>query len=174
MSKLTTCVLITGTVGSGKTSTAYAIGRRLRDSLVPHAVIDLDELRRCWPAPPDDQFNTALEAENLRSVAANYRRAGAMRLVVAGVVEGAGALQRYSEALGFPVVLVRLRVDLCLVRERLVERHEPGEERDWYLNRSGQLDGILDEENAASITIDVSDEPLDRVAQRVLSAINWA
>lgn len=174
MSKLATCVLITGTVGSGKTSTAYAVGQLLRASQVPHAVIDLDELRRCWPAPPDDPFNTALEAANLRSVSDNYRRAGVARFVVAGVVEGAGALQRYSEALGCPVVLVRLRVDLHRVRERLLERHEPGDERDWHLSRSGQLDGILDEENAASITIDVSSEPLDSVARRVITAVNWA
>nr|WP_220093533.1 zeta toxin family protein [Flexivirga caeni] len=44
-------LLITGTVGAGKTTTAYAVGDLLRARELPHAVIDLDELHRLWPAP---------------------------------------------------------------------------------------------------------------------------
>lgn len=167
------CLLLTGTVGSGKTATAYAIGEQLRQRGTRHAVIDLDELRRSWPAPPDDPFNSALELANLGVVSRNYRSAGASRIVVAGVVEGPRAADRYSVAVGVPVIICRLRVELGRVRSRLIARHEPGPLLEWHLHRSGQLDGILDREYAAHVTVDVQDESVGSVAQRVLSAIGW-
>lgn len=167
------CLLLTGTVGSGKTATAYAIGDQLRQVGTRHAVIDLDELRRSWPAPPDDPFNGALELANLGAVSQNYRHAGARRIVLAGVVEGAGAADRYSAAVGMPVIICRLRVPLDRVQRRLIARHEPGPLLEWHLQRSGQLDGILEREDAAQVTVDVQDDSVGDVAQRVLSAVGW-
>lgn len=104
------CLHLTGTVRAGKTTTAYAVGDLLREHGVPHAVIDLDELHRLWPAPDGDPFKQQVELANLRAVAANYRAAGATYLVLAGVV--VGDRRRYEEALGEPVRLCRLRVPL--------------------------------------------------------------
>ena len=39
-------LLLTGTVGVGKTSVAAAVGDLLRERQVANAVVDLDELRR--------------------------------------------------------------------------------------------------------------------------------
>ena len=39
-------LLLTGTVGVGKTSVAAAVGDLLRERRVANAVVDLDELRR--------------------------------------------------------------------------------------------------------------------------------
>lgn len=58
-------LLITGTVGSGKTTVAQAIGGLLVDQRTAHAVVDLDELRRAWPPPTEDRFNHTLELVNL-------------------------------------------------------------------------------------------------------------
>ena len=80
-------LLITGTVGAGKTSVAEAAGELLAERRTPHAVIDLDGLRRFWPAPEDDPFSLGLTLRNLRDVARNFLNAGARRLVLAGVVE---------------------------------------------------------------------------------------
>jgi Ni2+-binding GTPase involved in maturation of urease and hydrogenase len=54
-----TAVLITGTVGAGKTSVAAAAGSILAEARIPHAVIDLDALTQSWPAPPDDPLTTS-------------------------------------------------------------------------------------------------------------------
>ena len=43
-------LLLTGTVGVGKSSVAAAVGDLLRERRVANAVVDLDELRRAWPA----------------------------------------------------------------------------------------------------------------------------
>lgn len=174
MISTTKALILTGTVGSGKTTTAYAIGGLLRQDGVPHAVIDLDELRRGWPAPADDPFGSRVELANLAAVAANYVAAGARRLVLAGVVEGEGARERYAGALGMPVTIIRLKVASALLDERLLARHDPGDSRDWHLRRSGELEGILDREAVADATIRVHDDPAELVAERVLEATGWA
>jgi nucleoside-triphosphatase THEP1 len=58
-------LLLTGTVGVGKTSVAAAVGDLLRDRQVANAVVDLDELRRSWPPASGDRFNTTA-VEDLR------------------------------------------------------------------------------------------------------------
>jgi adenylylsulfate kinase-like enzyme len=71
-------LLITGTVGSGKTSVADALGDLLSGAGIPNAVIDIDGLRRAWPSPPDDPFQVELALRNLRAVARNEETAAAV------------------------------------------------------------------------------------------------
>ncbi|TDD18211.1 hypothetical protein [Nonomuraea diastatica] len=137
-------LLITGTVGVGKTSVADAAGDVLIDAGVPHAVIDVDWLRRAWPAPPGDPFNGALTMRNLRPVAANFLAAGAQRLVLAGVIESRAERAGYAEALGVPLTVCRLHAALPEVRKRLSVRHaNDPESLDWHLERAGELAPIL-------------------------------
>lgn len=171
---MTDTLLLTGTVGAGKTTTADAVGALLRSAGLPHAVIDLDALRRGWPAPDDDPWGSRVERANLAAVAANYRAAGARRLVLAGVLEERSALPAYEEAVGGPIVVCRLRVGLDRVRARLLARHAPGGERDWHLARSGELDGILDANDPADHVVDVDGEAPETVARRVLAVVGWA
>src|ERR1051325_10495412 len=84
---VTTALLLTGTVGSGKTSAAEAVGDLLIAREIPNAVIDVDWLRRCWPSPPGDCFNGAITLRNLRGVTRTFVDAGAARVVLAGVIE---------------------------------------------------------------------------------------
>ena len=167
------CLLITGTVGAGKTSTAYAVGEELRRQGIPHAVIDLDELSRGWPSPPEDPFNSIVGLTNLRSVSQNYLLAGARRLILAGVVEGPDGVEEQAAAVEMPVTVCRLRVDLDRVHQRLVARHDPGPSLEWHLHRSGELDGLLDRQLTPDVLLDVGDDSLASVALRVLAAIGW-
>ena len=89
-------LLITGTVGVGKTTVAEAVGRLREERSVPHAVVDLDQIRLLWPSPDADRFNLAVELRNLASLARNYREAGAQRLIMAGVTERRSDLARYG------------------------------------------------------------------------------
>jgi len=70
--RATAALLITGTVGSGKTTVAETISELLVERGMTHAVVDLDQLRLSWPPPVGDRFSYALELANLRAVAANY------------------------------------------------------------------------------------------------------
>ncbi|MDL4776195.1 MULTISPECIES: hypothetical protein [Thermomonosporaceae] len=164
-------LLITGTVGAGKTSVAEAVGGLLGDAEVPSAVIDLDWLAKSRPAPPGDRFNFALLLRNLRSVAGNYLDAGATRLILAGVVESGDERERCGAAVGAPLSVCRLQVGLPEVRRRLVRRHEdePAELR-WHLDRSGELDRVLVEAGIADFTVEAGGRPIAEVAAAVIEA----
>ncbi len=145
----------------------------LQDRGIAHALLDLDWLRYAYPPPPDDPFNSELELKNLAAVVDNYRRAGVDRLVIAGVIENRAMRSRYESVLGMPLTVCRLRIVPARLRERLILRHPPGEDRTWHLNRSSELDHALDTSGVNDFTIHVqADKPAD-VASRVLHSVGW-
>jgi adenylylsulfate kinase len=167
-------LLINGTVGAGKTSVAEMVGDLLTEADVPNAVIDLDWLRQSWPSPAGDRFNGAMALRNLRSVARNYRDAGAVRIVLAGVLETRVERDRHEDALGVPLSVCRLRVDLPLVRARLAQRHAgEGAVLQWHLDRSGELDAILEAAAIEDFTVRATDLSISSTARTVLSTVGW-
>ena len=167
-------LLINGTVGAGKTSVAEMVGDLLTEAGVPNAVIDLDWLRRSWPSPQGDRFNVTMALRNLRSVARNYRDAGAVRIVLAGVIETKVERERHQDALGVPLSVCRLCVDLALVRARLEERYEgEGAVLAWYMARSGELDAILEAAAIDDFTVGATDLSISSTAKAVLSTVGW-
>jgi adenylylsulfate kinase len=167
-------LLITGTVGAGKTTVAEMVGDLLGEVGVPHAVIDLDWLRRAWPSPAGDRFNFAVELLNLRAVARNYLDAGAVRIVLAGVIEPQIQREHLLDAVGVPLAVCRLRVDLPVVRARLARRHG-GQDAAlrWHLDRSGELDAILEAAAVEDFTVDANDLSIALVAAEVIRAAGW-
>ncbi|MGW2474517.1 hypothetical protein [Streptomyces sp. NPDC001665] len=137
-------LLVNGTVGVGKTSVAEAVGDLLADAGFSHAVLDLDWLRKSWPAPPGDRFNFGLLLRNVRSIAGDYLDAGATRLVLAGVVERQDERKQLADAVGVDLTVCWLRAELPVIHKRLAQRHdnEPEALR-WHLDRSAELDAIL-------------------------------
>lgn len=167
-------LLLTGTVGVGKSTTADAVGGRLREQGVPHAVVDLDELRRCWPAPADDPFHAALGLANLAAVTRAYRAAGAERLVLAGVAESRDDRDRHVAALEVPLHVVRLVGAAEVVEPRLRARHVGDPEGlAWHLQRRGELDAVLDAAAVADAEVAVDGLDPDAVAAAVLVAAGW-
>jgi adenylate kinase family enzyme len=162
-------LLISGTVGAGKTTVADAVGDLLRDDGVPGAVLDVDWLRRAWPAPPGDRFNHQLALRNLGAVAANLPG----RIVLAGVIEDRADRDEYQQALGRPLTVGRLHVDLDIVRERLRRRHA-GDDAGlrWHLHRCGELDAILRDAAVEDFTVD-GGGPVLAVANQVRAAAGW-
>ena len=169
-------VFINGTVGSGKTSAAAALGALEAATEHPHAVIDADSVRRFWPAPHDDPFQIEVELANLRDLAANYRAAGAQHLIVAGVIEEPAEVPRYAMALQAERMLVcRLLADASVLEARLRARHtDDRETRDWHLNRAGELAAILDAAAVDDVVIDTTARTPREVATLIAAAAGWA
>jgi broad-specificity NMP kinase len=168
-------------VGSGKTSTAEALSALEAAAEHPHAVIDADDLRRNWPAPPGDPFQQELELQNLRALAENYRAAGAAHLIVAGVIERAGDVARYAAALGSTstgaarMLLCRLTADPRVLETRLRARHDNDHAaRDWHLQRAGELAGILQAADFDDLVIDSTAKTARQVAHEIAAAVGWA
>lgn len=168
-------VLVTGTVGVGKTTVGEALSVLLERARVPHGLVDTDAVRRMWPVPVDDPFHLELELANVAAVAENYRRAGAARLVVTGVVGRMEARTRYAQVLGTDCLFVaRLTANEGVVRQRLGSRHAGDlDGLRWHLARYGELESILEAAGLEDVLVDTSElEPPD-VAARIATAAGW-
>ncbi|AAT89868.1 hypothetical protein ATY41_04740 [Leifsonia xyli subsp. xyli] len=165
-------IFLNGTVGSGKSTLAHALS-----SLEPlvHAVFDLDEIRRLSPAPANDRFNHELELRNLRSLAANYRAAGAERFIVAGVIEDPAEIHRFVEALGSSGMFrCRLTARAEVLEARLQFRHrDDSAGLDWHLARAGDLEAILDRSAGDDLVLDPSEASPSELARNVRVTAGW-
>jgi adenylylsulfate kinase len=174
MELLEQAVFVNGTVGAGKTTVAYTLGKLLKESSIAHAVIDLDGIRQAWPAPPGDRFNHELELANLTSLARNYSDAGIGVLILAGVIEHRTEVPRYQQAVGNrPLTVIRITADESTLRSRLTARHtNDGEGLEWHLNRAAELEAILIEQGPAGLVVDSSNRTPSLVAQEILAELS--
>lgn len=162
-------VFLNGTVGVGKTSVADAISDL---HAPPHAVIDLDEVRRLRPAPAGDPFNLELQLANVAALTANYGAAGAQLVVVAGVVESQEDAERFRRAIGSPATFVRLTADAPVIERRLRVRHRDDPAGlEWHLARAVELTAILDAAGIQGEEVDTSADDVEAVALRVLRSV---
>ena len=139
-------VLVTGTVGVGKSTVGHALAERAAQREVSAAFLDVDELSRLWPAPAGDPFRTGLILTNLRAITGNYEAAGASLLVLAWAIQDAEDLTRLEAAVGAPVMAIRLCAPAAVIDERLQQRHQ-GAESDglaWHIRRAPELLAIQD------------------------------
>jgi chloramphenicol 3-O-phosphotransferase len=168
-------VFLNGTVGTGKTTTADALSKQLSLAGVRNAIIDLDEIRRSWPAPVDDPFNHELELRNLAALVGNYRDVGAERIVLAGVVEKRSELPRYRAALKSEGMFVaRLVTDPDVLLARLLRRHAGDEEAlAWYPARAVELARILDRAGCDDEAFDTTSAGPPEVAAAIRASIGW-
>ena len=124
-------LVITGPVGVGKTTVAAALSELLGQAGLPHALIDLDWLRWCYPSPAEDPFQFALGIQNLAAVWSHYQAAGAAHPILVDVVETRATLDSYQATIPHAeFLLVRLHADLATLRQQLAGR-EAGASLAW-------------------------------------------
>jgi adenylylsulfate kinase len=168
-------VLISGTVGVGKTTVGQEIAALLRDADEPNAFVDVDAIADQWPAPDDDPFNLGLAVANLACMIGNLERARVRSLVLAGIAESAHDIDRFRAALGqCPLTLIRLVAPSATVEARLVARHEPwdAEGLRWHRERAPVLAASLDASVLEAFGVNTDGDPRDAAAA-VLSRLGW-
>jgi adenylylsulfate kinase-like enzyme len=162
-------IVITGPVGSGKSTTAAMVHELLSSGEVPNALIDMDYLRAAWPE--QGPFNTRIGYRNLRSIVANYRETGVNCFVLADVVETQVQRAEYIRAApDATIMIVRLRVPRDVIEARLRRRQSP-ETRAWYLNRAPELEAILTSRDIGDIVIDVGHRNATEVARDIVDRL---
>jgi chloramphenicol 3-O-phosphotransferase len=165
-------LLLTGTVGAGKTTIALEINDVLAELDVPNAAIDLDGLTAQWP--PSSKWNADLMFDNLAVLWPNYSARGVTHLVLAHVLEDGTELERYREAVpGATVIVVRLVSTHATRVARLLSRMPAGPSRDWHLHRTGELEEILEAAAHEDFVVDNGDRPVREVALEILRRAAW-
>ncbi len=165
-------LIISGSMGAGKTTVLSEASDLLAQADIPHAAIDPD-----WLAvmhPQQDAYGQRLAFANLAAVWPNYVAAGAERLIVAKVIENEHELDLYRIAVpGARPIVCRLTAPLTLMHERLRVR-EPGMFQDQALARSTELADVLERAAIEDFTVDNGPgRQVGEVALEVLTRAGW-
>lgn len=161
-------VVVTGTVGAGKSTTIEALSGRLTAAGVSNAAIDADELRLFFPRPPDDPFGVAVGLANVADVAARYLSVGVRVLLIADVVEDAESRAALARAVApAPLSVVRLDVDEQRLARRLRAR-ESEQTVGWYLERGPALQAKQRAAALEDVTIAVGERSPDELAEQIV------
>lgn len=163
-------IVVTGTVGAGKSTVAGTISDLLAERGVLNAMIDQDALRMVRPTPPGDRFGARLGYRNLAAIWPNLRDAGIRCATIADVVEDrAQSLADYARAMpGAAITIVRLDVPLDLIQERLVARERTPEGLAWSQARAPDLQAIMEREQVEDVLVDVGERSPHDVAKEIL------
>jgi hypothetical protein len=163
-------IVISGSMGSGKTSVMAEASDLLAAAGVIHAAIDLDGLgighvpEGAWPD---------LAYRNLAAVWQTYARAGATRLLLAEAVETADELDRILAAVPeSEVVVCRLRARLGTMQQRVLAR-EPGMLQDTLVARVAELESILDAAQLEDFSLVNDEVSITDVARELLVRAEW-
>lgn len=163
-------LVINGPVGIGKSSVAEAISRLLKQESVAHAVVDLDYIRACYPAPGDDYFNMELGFRNLAAIWRNYHLAGAKCLIIPSVIETPKEMGKIKRAVpGAKIFMVRLTSSQSINNFRIKNRETNKDALEWHLARSAQLAKQLGISKLEDEVIYTEDKLPEDLASEILS-----
>ncbi len=166
-------ILVTGPVGSGKTTVATEMGRLLSEAGIAHAVVDFDQLTEYRPRAADDPFGTQVGLANLTAVWRNYAAAGAKRLIIARVIESRDDLTDLRHA--FPeanITVVRLRASVTTLQTR-VRRREIGGALEWHLVRAAELAKLMDAHKLEDVLVEAEGRGPASIARDILVRVGW-
>jgi RimJ/RimL family protein N-acetyltransferase len=165
----TETLLVTGLVGSGKSSVAVEIADILEERGLPYAAIDLDWL--CWGfAGVEDGSEHGMMLANLAPLVSNYLRAGVRRFVLARWIRTADEVDSLRRILAMPLHVVGLTVPFDEIERRLrsdvtaARADDLREAREWVT--TGEGTGFEDH-------LVVNDRPLREVAEDIVRLIGW-
>ena len=84
-------VWVSGAPGVGKSTAGWGLYQRLKALGESVAYLDVDQLGRFCPDPPDDPDRRRLQATNAIEMLTNFARHGTRRVIVSGVVDPSSA-----------------------------------------------------------------------------------
>ena len=163
-------VIISGSMGSGKTSVLGEASDVLTANGVVHAAIDLDAIGAAH-LPPGAADH--VRCRNLAAICKNYAAEGVAKFLLAGAIENAPDLERIRLAVqADTVVVVRLTARLETMQAR-VRTRETGMLQSFFVARVAELEAILDRAHLERTTISNDGRPITQVARELLINAGW-
>ena len=163
-------IVITGSMGSGKTTVLGEASDLLSAADIPHGLIDLDALGVVGVA---DVIAAHLQYRHLAAVYSHLVAAGITRVLLAEAIESRTELERIAAAMrGAALVVCRLTASIATMEARLRVR-EPGILREQFVARAGELDHILARVALEDFTISNDGRPVTDVARELLQRAGW-
>ena len=166
-------VLLTGTIGSGKTALAVELGDVLGGRGHATAVLDLDWLGWFHPAPGATSAPADLIVRNLRSIWPNFRAEGVRYLVMARMIQTPAEVNAIRDALdGVSLTVVRVSASEETIEARLRAR-DTGAELAEHLRELALVNRGLDEMAIEDLSIENEGRLIRAVAEDVLDRLAW-
>ena len=164
-------LVVSGSMGSGKTTVMAEASDVLKSRGIAHAAIDLDAL---GVAHLPAGVARDIEYRNLESLAANFAAAGVPRLLLAAAVEDRAMLDRIRAAVRAGQASVcRLRAPLATMQRRVGVR-EPGMLQRELLERVTELELRLDRCACENFALDNGDGvSVTDLAADMLARAGW-
>lgn len=164
-------LVITGTMGAGKSAVLAEASDLLAMRGFVHAAIDLDALGLAHLSAPS--LNDEAMYANLESVCGNYARLGVRRFMVARALESAAELDLCRSACNAEnVVVCRLTASSECMRQR-VQTRETGVLQGQFVARVDELNAILDRARLESLKIANEGRSITEVAREMLILAGW-
>ena len=166
-------VVLTGTIGAGKTTVAERASEILHAAGLRHGLIEFDWLAQIYPPPDeDDRFNMGLAFHNLRLIVPTFVSAGASRLLVSATIESRTQLDEARAALRpYDVTVALITASPAVVAERIRQR-EHGALLEDFLARTDALAITIAGADVADFEIKNDGEVTD-AAEELLARLDW-
>jgi hypothetical protein len=164
-------LIITGSMGSGKTAVLDEASDILALRGIAHAGVDLDSLLIVHL--PSGVRDDDVIYRNLRCVWENYAAVGVMRLLLACAVERRDELERIRAAVSAKKITVcRLNASIGTMQERVGAR-DSGQLQRRYVARVAELNTLLDRAQLEDFSVVNEGRSITEVAQEVLMRSGW-
>ena len=164
-------LIITGSMGAGKTSVLAEASDILSLRQIVHAAIDLDSLGLAH-LPSADGTDSVMY-RNLESVCGNYAASGVTRLLLARAMEDRAELelcQSIVSAANTPFAVLSPALQRCSNASKV---RESGMLQQQYVDRVAILDAILNRAALEDFVVVNENRSLNEVAQEMLIKARW-
>lgn len=161
-------LIISGSLGAGKTTVMSEASDLLCAAGVDHAAIDLDALTIGHLL-----HAASLTRRNLAAIWHNYAAFGIRRVLLAGAIETAARLDEVRDSIpDAHIVICRLRASVRTMEER-VRWREPGMLQAELIERVSVLDAELDAAALHDFVVENEERRVTDVAREVLASAGW-
>jgi hypothetical protein len=164
-------LIITGTMGAGKTAALGEASDILALRHLVHAAIDLDALGLAHL--PSEAGKDGAMYRNLECVCKNYASVGVRRLMLARALQTRAELELCRRIISArSTVVCRLTASVERMQER-VQTRESGVSQREYVARVAKLNAMLDAARLENFTVANENRSLSEVAHEMLVKAGW-